>query len=94
MAHTITDIDRRGKRKPVAPDSTVRRPSRVDRCLQRRLSNSSALSDSINYHFDRDTPQALRANRAEAAIAPITSASPPPVCTRLLIPLQGADIPL
>jgi hypothetical protein len=30
-------------------------------------------------------PQALRANRAEAAIAPINSASPPPVCTSVTI---------
>jgi hypothetical protein len=30
-------------------------------------------------------PQALRANRAEAAIAPINSASPPPICTSVTI---------
>jgi hypothetical protein len=30
-------------------------------------------------------PQALRANRAEAAIAPINSATPPPVCTSVTI---------
>jgi hypothetical protein len=35
--------------------------------------------------FLKIVPQALRANRAEAAIAPTNSASPPPVCTSVTI---------